>query len=140
MTESDMYWLLKMDDIRDLLGIIAWICGIITFFALICALSSVDKDVENDKKLKKEGKPQDSNSGMMVCGVFILFFLATIAFTVGSKMTPTTKEAAAIKVVPKIVNSEFVNEKVPEEADEILQLAKDLAKDLLKEKVKEEIK
>lgn len=47
-------------------------------------------------------------------------------------MIPSTKEMATIYVIPKIVNSEFVNETLPQEMGEIYNLAKDWMRTTLK--------
>jgi hypothetical protein len=47
-------------------------------------------------------------------------------------MLPTTKEMATIYVIPKIANSNFVNETLPAEMKDIYGMAKQWMKETLK--------
>jgi hypothetical protein len=65
-------------------------------------------------------------------------FSAALILVIGAEMfTPTTKELAAIIVVPKIANSTLVTEKIPQELSELYTLAKQYMIESLKEKKKE---
>lgn len=91
ITPIQMYWLTRLDEICCLFGVL----GIISFVAaIICLLIwAVNNDDEDFEKFKAYG---------LRLVAFFVFALATMAFV------PTTKQMAAIILVPRIANSEKV--------------------------------
>lgn len=61
-----------------------------------------------------------------------LFFASAVA------LIPNTKQMAMILVIPKIANSEFVQETLPQEAKELYAIAKEALKEIFKEKCAKE--
>lgn len=101
ITESDMYWLLMLDNICSALGAIVALsvgCSIVSFVAFITATESTHYFVIR-RRCKRI---------MFVCiPIFILSFICAI-------FVPNTKQMAAIKVIPALVNSSAVQKEVPE--------------------------
>lgn len=103
MSMSVMYWLMMLDNIRDTLTyfIAFGIAGVAIFFCI--------GSIEEHKGALRYAKI----SAILAClGVLGIMFL------------PNTKQMATIIVVPKVVNSEFVNETLPAEAKELYSLTK----------------
>ena len=97
ITPSLIYWITRLDAIREGAGLVCFFCVLLTgagLFALfVCAADSVD----------------DPFPGMWRnvtrCAV-VLFFVSGLVRV----LTPTKQEMAAIIVVPRIANSETVAE------------------------------
>ena len=64
------------------------------------------------------------------------FIVFPILLIVLHHMLPTTKEMAVIYVIPKITNSNFVNETLPAEMKDIYSMAKEWMKETIVDKAK----
>lgn len=104
MTMWQMYWLTRLDSISQLTTGIIIACVVIFFLTL----SFID---ESRKPIKFVGVPS------LIFGAFTLCIGAFI---------PTSKEMAAILIVPKIVN----NAKVQEVPDKLMTLATEWLEEL----------
>ena len=109
MTSWQMYWLLMLDNIKDLMGIIVFI------FAFVCIIGAVFW-------FMAEATPNDDDSEIYIraaqtplCLAWAIWILAILSLV----FLPTTRQMAAIIVVPKIINNKDV-QKIPEN---ILKLA-----------------
>lgn len=128
ITTAQMYWITRADEIRS--GLI----GIMIPIILLLVLSSVSKIVT---LIEQEDSGDESPLARTVtrlwvgCSVALMLLIGAVMFT------PTTKELAAIIVVPKIANSTLVTEKIPQELSELYALAKQYMIESLKEKKKE---
>ncbi len=87
MSESDMYWVTRLDGLKDVLIIFAVLLGILSVILFIGHLMSM-------------GNMSDT---IIVCVIFIFLTIASI-------LTPTTNEMVLIKVVPKIANNESIQD------------------------------
>lgn len=85
-----------------------------------------DDEIASDKQFKKVRK--SIHKITLVSTVIFLIFSAT------NTLLPTTKQMAAIKILPAIVNSEFMQKELPAEAKELYILAKEYIKDQIKER------
>lgn len=122
ITPSFIYWITRLNGINIFLGTIMSLSIIVVFIFLIgMIVTKLDHDVEEYGIFKR----------YLITSTYI-FIPITILFI----LTPTTKEACAIYVVPKIVN----NEKVQNIGQEFYDLALDWMKELHPKKVKKEIK
>ena len=121
ITPMQMYWLLKLDDI--ITGC-ALMCGVLVGCVLLSALTfCYAKDVENKKV------------GNYASIAFLLFVMGLIFFSAVTVFLPSTKQMAAIYVVPAIAN----NEKVQNISNKTLDISNqllDLTKEYLKDKAK----
>lgn len=116
MTEWSLYWITRLDGVRDgVIGIftIGIICTAALLLVYIVAEDNRDTDV-----IKKAAKWLKIAVPITVLvGVIVAFM-------------PTTKEALVIYGGPKILNSKFVRE----DAEEIGELGVEYLKKILKEK------
>jgi len=106
MSGFDIYWILKLDAIRDSLGVISFFVFIGTFLSGACAFAMWLND-----DAKKKIFRQLRNGSCMLGVLFAVFFVLHI-------LTPTTKQACTIYVLPKIINNEKV-QKIPEKILEL---------------------
>ena len=119
VTESTLYWILKLDDIRQALGSIA-LFGIVLGGMLKIVELACKADGDNFPCLLAKA-----------CNVGIIIGLIAYPFYV---FTPTTNQYAMMKVGPHVLNSDFVREDMPKEAQEVYGLAKEYVKAQLTEK------
>ena len=119
ITPMQMYWLLKLDDIGAFCIFAIFAC-IALLFIPVMAYCNVNDDL-NEKEKK---------------GARILFCLAVIGgvfFGAVKTLLPSTKQMAAIYVVPAITNNEKIQQIGGKTLDITNQLL-DLTKDYLSEK------
>jgi TRAP-type C4-dicarboxylate transport system permease large subunit len=124
-----LYMIIKLDSIVEifhgfsvLFGMMCFLLPVFMFFTLLFKDQSYDKE-----------EIATANKCMTY---FIKWFKravlwCAICIVVGN-FVPTTKEMAAIYVIPKVANSQFVNETFPNELKEIYGMSKDWMKDFLK--------
>lgn len=115
MTAWQMYWIVKLDDI---ISIFEGGMGMSVIIASVLVLGGFLYWVEYDEAPGKWFK-----RGLIWCSVV---FAASLL--IGSA-TPSTKQLAAIVVVPKLVNSEVIQKDIPE----LYELALDWTKKQLAE-------
>lgn len=115
MSAWELYFLLKLDDVRFLLRLFG-ILGV--FFGIGLGLWGAFRRDE-----KMDLKPVN-----MAWKIFIPAWLLAISM---ATLLPSTKQMAAIMVVPAIVNNEQI-QKLPNEVMELLGMGIDKAKEMLK--------
>ena len=117
ITPMQMYWLLKLDDIRTLCGSSIGIMAAVMAFSLLTYFNEEDG-------IKKKAVV------VFVCSIFGLGLnISALTFL------PSTKQMAAIYVVPTIAN----NEKVQNIGNKTLDISNqllDITKEYLKDKAK----
>ena len=100
ITESSMYWILKLDDFCTLFKVFVFLTGI---FSVVVAISSAVKAAnvydDDDRKFVETTKKYFFRSAIL-----------TIILALIIALLPSTKQMAMIKVLPKIANSEIVGE------------------------------
>ena len=119
ITPMQMYWLLKLDDIRVTCGFSVGIMAAVMAFSLLTYFNEED----GIKKKAIVG---------FVCSIFGLC-LSISALT----FLPSTKQMAAIYVVPAIANNEKVqniSNKTLDISNQLLDLTKEYLKDKAKDK------
>ena len=104
-----MYWFTRLDALNDLCTTFSIILGVILVAAIVFAPLLLMEPLPKDKE--KIGK-------WVVRGVIAVVF-AFVLTLFGKPFIPTTKEAAAIYLVPAIINNEQV-QKVPTNAMKLL--------------------
>jgi Trk-type K+ transport system membrane component len=99
-----MYWLVKLDDLQHVFGHLIYIptlwiviTGIIAFPAFIATLD--DDESTRERALRRIKK------ATLLC-IPMLFLTGVIMLT--AALIPSTKQMAAIMIVPKIANNEKV--------------------------------
>lgn len=121
ITPMQMYWLLKLDDIGTTFSIIV---GASIIIVLISAfLYCISKGAEDEATTK------------ISVHMLILSLICSIIFLILNTFLPTTKQMAAIYVVPAIAN----NEKIQQIGGKTLDISNQLL-DLTKEYLVEQAK
>jgi hypothetical protein len=123
-----LYWVLRLDEIKGILlyfGIIGTlILSIITAITVVYFMENY-----NYEDIKK------------ICLSYLRKLVPMLTFTVllilMSTFIPTTKQMATILILPKIINSEFVQENIPKETQELYSMAKEYLKNQIETTVKE---
>lgn len=111
MSTWELYFLLKLDDIQNFFEAITVVSGIITGVTIIVLT------MENKWKTRWKFLP-------------IILLTITLSFSILETLIPSTKQMAAIIVVPAIVNNEKIQE-LPNEIMELLGMSIDKAKEIL---------
>lgn len=96
VTTSTIYWLTRLDYIQGFFIAVSVLLGAVSITLLVAYFVNKMDSV-------RFGSDQ-TVSGKLTAGVFGM----ALAVTVCSLLVPTTKEAAAMIVVPRLVNSEAV--------------------------------
>ena len=119
ITESMVYWVLKLDDICKALVIV----GMCSAALALCTLIAWGVNAaENDVKLARSAKKICSKSTVVA-----LACLTILTFI------PKTKQMAMIKVIPAIANSEIAGE-MSKDAKELYKMGVDAIKEQLTSK------
>jgi hypothetical protein len=124
ITESMVYWILKLDNIVDMfivLAIISILSSVITLGIWFAKREDYDDNEDVGKCFK-------------IC---VISFVLFIVFLMASTFIPSTKQMAIIKVVPTIAKSEVTKE-LKGDAKEIYKLGVQAIKDSLVDKNKKE--
>jgi len=101
MSSFDIYWILKLDEIHNLLGFISFF---LFMGAILLGCSAFSMWFDGDAR--KNVYRQCRKGSYISCILFVVFLSLCI-------LIPTTKQACAIYVLPKIINNEKV-QKIPE--------------------------
>lgn len=121
ITPMQMYWLLKLDDICEN-------CKFLTFFGFVAlAIIALMFNYGIEDRNEKIKQMACTLFKLVLFGIFLLFGLVTFL--------PSTKQMAAIYVVPAIANNEKIQQIGGKTLDISNQLL-DLTKDYLEERAK----
>ena len=99
ITESTIYWITRLDEVKELffeIGIVLTVFTVATL--LVGGLIILD------------GTTTEAKWGKKVLRKIPVIVLSALLFFIVSVLTPTTKEMCAIKIVPLIANDEQVQE------------------------------
>jgi hypothetical protein len=99
ITETEIYWILKLDDIQNLL-MPFWI--IMSFSSVIFGGVWIGRSFCGEPDCRETAKK--GKKAFFICLSFAL------VFGIGHCFLPSTKQMAMIKVIPAIANSEIVGE------------------------------
>lgn len=116
MTTTNMYWLVMLDNIRGAMAGMIFL-AVLAMIVMICLIDS-----GSDRLIKIAVKAMAGALAVLIMGVTALTFL------------PSTKQMAAIVVIPKIANSEGLNKL----GENIIDLANEWMEEL--KPVKKEVK
>lgn len=124
ITSSQIYWITRLDSIGCFFAIIGTIITIVSAICLIVALVNKAESYtdDDDKTVKK----------WFLIGIKTAF-ISSLFWGV-AVFVPSTKEMAAILILPKIVN----NEKVQKIPDQMLTLANEWMQELRPKPKKED--
>lgn len=122
MTNWQMYWLLRLDRIVEILQV-----GAVTCFAVAIILACIYLII------KLIGEGLDDDEPKRVAAALVLptkiAIVASVILACLFAFTPTTKQMAAIIVVPKIINNKDVQE-IPQN---LIELCNEWVKDKTEE-------
>lgn len=123
ITPWTLYWILKLDDIREAMtGPALLLCGLCLAGNIMCVfISSIHSTTEGERRGAK-------TVGRLFLPGTVLFILTAIIYP----LVPSTKQMAAIITVPAIANSEFVTATLPKEGRELYELTKQWLGDQVK--------
>lgn len=117
-----LYWILTLDNIKSF-------CTIITLVTTVALILISALLIANSRDPCIEDGPLRAYKYSLYISL-ILFAGALI----GNAFIPSTKQMAAIIVVPAVVNSKIVQEDMPREAKELYELTKDVVEEFLKKR------
>jgi len=123
ITESNLYWMTRLDEIKQFLAILGILISILSGAGTIVLIgifftNSIEKPPEDKEVTKIIIKTT-------YCTAFG-FFLGMI-FVISNIFIPTTKQYAMIKVIPAIAN----DQRIQQEASELYDMAKQALKQTL---------
>lgn len=114
LTESNIYWITRLDEIKNTasgIGVIA--CLLIVCGGIIFTFVQVNNDLENDFKHVRK-------LSWVIPGLGILLSIFCMLI---NTFVPTTKEMAAIIVIPKLIQTFENNEHLQKFPAKIIALA-----------------
>ena len=126
ITGWEIYWFTRLDPLRGLIGvtIVIGIAVSVLMFVLYPTFCDIfDDDGKRKKSLAWAARSQ------------IAVFSATVLCAFAHALTPTTREMAAIKVIPMIANSESM-QMLGDVGDNMLDLANEWLRELKPKKDK----
>lgn len=137
MTESTMYWLTRLDAVNNLfhsLGLLAFVTLFITFatYVITGLIKSCSARWNHDDHVDPDWQAAD-NCQKTARPVMIYALILTIAISLVRVFIPTTREMAAIKVVPVIASPENC-QKLKAMNSGILDVAAEWLKDIKENK------
>ena len=112
ITEEMLYWIFRLDAIKGFCFVVLLVGGLAT--VLLTAHLIIDKNYIDFSDYFYKRLLIFVKSMYVIIGIAIL----TLVFL------PSTKEMAAIKLIPVIYNSDFVQKELPKEGKELYDLAK----------------
>lgn len=112
ITEEMLYWIFRLDAIKVFCIFIEFLVGAISLM-LTCSLINVHDMVT-------PGDPFYKKLWITAFGMYAALIVSTLTLI----FLPSTKEMAAIKIIPVICNSEFVQKELPKESKELYDIAK----------------
>ncbi len=127
ITGLEIYWFTRLDPIRCLVGTTA-VMGLFLSFLMFLLYPAFCDIFEYDEEKRKK-------SLALTTRLQIAVFSTTVLCAFTYALTPTTKEMAAIKVVPMIANSESMR-KLGDVGSNMLDLANEWLRELKPKKEK----
>ena len=140
ITTTQMYWLTRCDPIKEFLVsldrgsiALAGLCAVVALLPAAVAIFAGNDSYEmfsgmddaSFDKLKGSMRKWAKRLGLLCAALWIV---SVTAATVAA-LTPTTKEMAAIMVIPKVANSKVVSD-ISGAASEMITIARDWLKEL----------
>lgn len=119
ITESTIYWVTRLDSFNALVAAVSFIsvfCFIASIIASLIVIGERNAILNDDDKLILPLK-------FLIVSIIILVVCATLLVFV-----PTTKEYAAMKILPKIANDEALNT-LSQDGKELYRLTVDYLKE-----------
>lgn len=119
ITESALYWIIKLDDIRTFLIVCTIFLGFVSAVLLLMTITqNTNAPIFTDSDWRK------------MLPARISTYIAAITFGIALVLVPSTKQMAAIKGIPAIVNSDMAKD-MSSDAKELYKLGVDALKEKL---------
>lgn len=141
MTGWELYWILKLDDIRDLFHglcvpfwVVAVACGIV--FAITNIARAVESGVYSTEKLHQDFLERMKRLSSLSAKIGLPTVVVAIVLVGAKFLLPSTKQMAALVVVPKVSNVITQSETLKKMPAKILKLADDWVTELSPNKEK----
>lgn len=112
ITEWEMYWLLKLDGIKGFFIFISIVIGLIALVSFVSFIVLCIPGKEGPETIKRVKRW----STVSIC-LSVIFIPVAI-------LIPDTKQMIAIKVVPRLANSQFMQEDLPADVREVYEATK----------------
>lgn len=123
ITPSMIYWLTRLDEFRMLLGIVFVCIVIVAIKNIVGGFIAMDEARTDQLYNHPDRLAEDKYNIKVRFGKAIKCALVALLVCVVNSFVPSTKQAAAIIVIPKIANGEVVAE-MGDTAKELVGLAK----------------
>lgn len=120
-----VYLILKLDAIRGVFVAGTITSGVIAAILVVMLVSyrlTEDYPEDRDRRIVT----YLFRNILKAASVFLLCLITTV-------LIPTTRQFALIYIIPKVVNSDFVQKDIPAESRELYELGKDMLKQTIKE-------
>jgi hypothetical protein len=130
ITASEIYWILKLDAIQNVFLAFSMLTGV---FGIVMAIAWGVMNSSPDDCFDSEKKAASCRKRFFIT-VPIFALLAAV-----TALTPSTKQMAAIKIIPAIANSEIVGE-LSADAKELYRMGINAIKEQLTGNNKEQSK
>lgn len=123
ITESDIYWITRLDAVK-IVAVTSVIISLIGTIVACVALIMETLEFEAQTYWSEGGKELAIKSRRRLTAAVALASVWLILSIGCAVFTPSTAEMAAIKILPAINNSEFVQETMPAEIRDLYRIAK----------------
>lgn len=134
MTESMIYWITRLDEIREFCLGLQMISSIFTTVGIIAALVATCYKVVFELQESDDDARIADSIRKFACKILIPAFCIATLCSLARTFTPTTKEMIAIKVIPQIASVDNV-EKIKDISKDMLDITADWLKDMRKKYV-----
>ena len=134
MTESMIYWITRLDCIREFCHGIQLIAVPFAVLGIVAAIAATCIKIASEADGSEDEAKIDASICRVSCKVWIPAFCIAMVCSLARTFTPTTKEMIAIKVIPQIANVENV-EKIKDISKDMLDITSDWLKDMRKKYV-----
>ncbi len=124
ITESTMYWITRLDSIKDISETLAVVTGILVIASTLFAIGASAASCADPSDESKQTAKTIRRFNAFITIIFVGFVSA-------AALLPTSKEFAVIKVVPMIANSEAL-ETVSKDGKEIYNMGIEALKNWIK--------
>lgn len=120
ISSFELYVLMKLDAFSDYFMSMGILFLIVVSCLVIHALISCDCNFNSgDEKYLLRTKRLTRYKKMVIAPAAIIFFAV---------MLPTSRQVAALYILPKVINSDFIQKDLPADANEIYTLAREYLK------------
>ena len=123
ITPSMIYWLTRLDEFSFLFGIVFVCIVIVALVNVIGGFVALDSASTDQLYNRPERLAENKHNIKVRFGRAVKLALVALLVGVIGSFIPSTKQAAAIIIIPKIANSEIVAE-MGDSAKELVGLAK----------------